>query len=511
MEDNCPSRSHQAAPDESNHYNFSGPPILFVPGVMGSRIERPGNDNSRSGMIWDPDDTIVMLTVAAMHTVTRAELFSVLQTRTAFPCRKWSEVAKKAGVTEEQRQRGWAGLSWNFYGRGLQDLQTHADVWEGKVYAFGYDWRKSNIDSGELLAQKIAAIRQENDNKKVLVVTHSMGGLVTRAACRVHGAEANVLGVVHTLQPAFGTPLSYRLSKMGASSGTPWLWDGGGMEWVADHVLATIQGRTPVHYAIVSHGLRGPFELLPNQLMHRCTGQETSQPPGEHGQAPNSWLDLQSDDSELNSYLASARHIYAYYDEPTGRVGLTNFEYWDSEENRYILDSGTVGGAVVGGAAVGSLLPGVGTAAGATVGAVYGLVGATRRIWGPTVANGIRAGIASARAYHLRQVQDYAHPNTCNVAGDGRESDTGFSISIETGFVSDSIDYERVVSPYGDGTVSLTSATALRLANGASTPSNRRQFIINGVSHAGAFGDSQEFRAMVWRVCKQALALAPRS
>ena len=51
--------------------------------------------------------------------------------------------------------------------------------------------------------------------EKVILVTHSMGGIVARAAMKVAGAEGKVLGVVHGVQPAYGAPTAYTRMKSG--------------------------------------------------------------------------------------------------------------------------------------------------------------------------------------------------------------------------------------------------------------------------------------------------------
>lgn len=48
-----------------------------------------------------------------------------------------------------------------------------------------------------------------------ILVTHSMGGLVARAAMKLSGAEGQVFGVVHGVQPAYGAPAAYMRMKAG--------------------------------------------------------------------------------------------------------------------------------------------------------------------------------------------------------------------------------------------------------------------------------------------------------
>jgi pimeloyl-ACP methyl ester carboxylesterase len=93
------------------------------------------------------------------------------------------------------------------------------------VHAFGYNWLQSNGDSAKLLAKRIndliAQYKQHSRCEKVIIVTHSMGGLVGRALA--HPAYGNmqdkILGIVHGVMPATGAPAAYRRMLAGFESG----------------------------------------------------------------------------------------------------------------------------------------------------------------------------------------------------------------------------------------------------------------------------------------------------
>src|SRR5439155_4638547 len=69
--------------------------------------------------------------------------------------------------------------------------------------------------AGEKLKARVAKIKAENPRcKKVILVTHSMGGLVARSACS-GGLAGDVLAVVHTVQPVTGAPAAYWRMKSG--------------------------------------------------------------------------------------------------------------------------------------------------------------------------------------------------------------------------------------------------------------------------------------------------------
>lgn len=68
------------------------------------------------------------------------------------------------------------------------------------VYHFGYDWRKDLNVTDPLLDQKIDQVLRETGKNKVIIVAHSMGGVLTRNYILKHGA-----GKIDQLI-TFGTP-----------------------------------------------------------------------------------------------------------------------------------------------------------------------------------------------------------------------------------------------------------------------------------------------------------------
>ncbi|MGV7211624.1 esterase/lipase family protein [Oxalobacteraceae bacterium A2-2] len=90
------------------------------------------------------------------------------------------------------------------------------------VHAMGYNWLKSNRDSAKQIAIRIKRLVSQYKSEgyqceKVILVTHSMGGLVARGV--VHPGIGNikdlVLGVVHGVMPAIGAPAAYRRIRCG--------------------------------------------------------------------------------------------------------------------------------------------------------------------------------------------------------------------------------------------------------------------------------------------------------
>jgi len=94
------------------------------------------------------------------------------------------------------------------------------------VHAMGYNWLNPIEDSAVILAARIVKlIARYNalglECEKVIVVTHSMGGLVGRALVHpsMGNIESKILGIVHGVQPALGAPAAYRRMRCGFEEG----------------------------------------------------------------------------------------------------------------------------------------------------------------------------------------------------------------------------------------------------------------------------------------------------
>jgi len=219
-------------------------------------------------------------------------------------------VADARTASQKARSRGWSEVFFSSYGRMLQHLEARMNnfafdaqgvgpwndvvgidpkVWGADacaplkaltrsefhkatdnrwfpVWAFGYNWLQPNGDSAVAIARRIndlidAYRKAKFDCDKVIVVTHSMGGIVGRAL--VHPEFGNmkdkVLGIVHGAQPALGAAAAYR--RMRAGFEDPGLVSARPMESMSAKVL----GNYGTEVTAVLANSQGGLELLPSE------------------------------------------------------------------------------------------------------------------------------------------------------------------------------------------------------------------------------------------------------
>jgi pimeloyl-ACP methyl ester carboxylesterase len=155
-----------------------------------------------------------------------------------------------------------------------KELEKHAGYYF-PVYACGYNWLESCEESAKRLRERIEeTIKFWTDSKrecsKVILVTHSMGGLVARACAKQ--IPDRILGVVHGVMPALGAPACYRRIACGTESWSP---SNGSVDNTKAEFVADILGQRPELTMPVMATAPGPMQLLPNHLypgpwLHVC-------------------------------------------------------------------------------------------------------------------------------------------------------------------------------------------------------------------------------------------------
>ncbi|WP_296945701.1 triacylglycerol lipase [uncultured Massilia sp.] len=149
-----------------------------------------------------------------------------------------------------------------------QELERHA-AFHYPVYACGYNWLESCGASAVRLRTRIERIiafwrERKRTCDHVLLVTHSMGGLVARACAKE--IPERILGIVHGVMPALGAPVCYRRIACGTETSSP---SNGALANKEAECIADILGERPEATMAVMATSPGALELLPNHLYPR--------------------------------------------------------------------------------------------------------------------------------------------------------------------------------------------------------------------------------------------------
>lgn len=254
-------------------------PIIFLPGVMGSRLKLTKSDTR-----WDPDNPSAMfhwvrldadLMRQKLHHTSPAEVITPDKDYYTKEERSQGYQKKLGGLvveripalTSDEMDRGYTGVALKYYLNFLRCLSVHSFKLGvlTPVHAVGYDWRQDNRTSAATLKLKVAHILQREGASQCILVTHSMGGIVARAAMMDHLFENSVLGIVHVFQPVDGAVVLYRRFFTGALQGID------APNFSPETLFIFIVGTTPEKAAVIASGMPGPLQLLPTNN-YRDTG-----------------------------------------------------------------------------------------------------------------------------------------------------------------------------------------------------------------------------------------------
>ncbi|MFZ3621427.1 esterase/lipase family protein [Leclercia barmai] len=231
-------------------------PVIFIPGVMGSNLKSGDKEvwrfSASSLKKWPtagPDKRKQLLDPKTTTVDDSGEILNDGADGNKFPSR---------------RVRGWGSAFYKSYGEALDRLQyllsdddilldnyfreaqmqtarqrftgvrigdepaeqvlTEAETAHGHqflypLHVFGYNWLQSNADSAIRLGAYIRKVLGDYHGRlavnKVILVTHSMGGLVARHYSENMDGQKNILGIVHGVMPDLGSPAAYRRMKTG--------------------------------------------------------------------------------------------------------------------------------------------------------------------------------------------------------------------------------------------------------------------------------------------------------
>jgi pimeloyl-ACP methyl ester carboxylesterase len=228
------------------------PPIVFLPGVMGSRLYF---DTSQT--FWDPDSTWRMLRWMPVWPL-RSDDDNRRDLHARNPAGVMIDPLDSNSMSGDEVTLGWGGVVWSYYADFLEALRSLAG--NGRAFAVGYDWRQDIRWLGEYAAGKLQGVLNATGAPKLNLVTHSLGGLVARSALRHDPALVpRVEKFVSICQPAVGAVILYRRLFTGLVRHL----DGGGS--VSDRAYRLLLGNTREAFVGNMSGLPGAMQLLPSE------------------------------------------------------------------------------------------------------------------------------------------------------------------------------------------------------------------------------------------------------
>ena len=263
-------------------------PLVFVPGIMGTRLRRAGTTgdpgdpswfppypDGMPDLRWDPSEKSLKWMVT--HYIGRSAKWRKDMLVGERFSSKYLEVDDNG--TFGEGYDGFYGIM-DKYCIFLNILRAHdwgelGKIFEFPVYAVGYNWTDDSANSGKMLKERIETIIGEAKKitglcRKVIVITHSMGGLVSRWASEMAGAKGSILGIIHGVQPVTGAPAAYWRIKAGFESPSFSKDDRGGFihriqtgleDLGASHTLGP---DGPTVTAVLGN-IPGGLQLLPNK------------------------------------------------------------------------------------------------------------------------------------------------------------------------------------------------------------------------------------------------------
>ena len=144
-----------------------------------------------------------------------------------------------------------------------EELEKVAKCWY-PVHAMGYNFLKSNGDSAKVIAERIRGLVKGYQKRgfkcdEVIVVTHSMGGLLGRALLHpkygnmLHDPTVKILGMYDNVMPTTGAAASYKRMRFGFLEGSS----------PAAKIRAKILGINGQHATAILANAPAALELLP--------------------------------------------------------------------------------------------------------------------------------------------------------------------------------------------------------------------------------------------------------
>jgi Lecithin:cholesterol acyltransferase len=167
------------------------PRIIFVPGILGSKIDECRADGNQCSNIWGTAGAVARSNVDL-------SLRSDRVYRTDF-------------VGDIFFKRVYGGVI--DYIREKAEASVPDSAEDPLLTVFAYDWRVSNGDNAVLLKERICAVHAHAISSQIVIIAHSMGGLLTKVWAERYAKEpcadgkpADVAEIVFVATPHLGSP-----------------------------------------------------------------------------------------------------------------------------------------------------------------------------------------------------------------------------------------------------------------------------------------------------------------
>jgi pimeloyl-ACP methyl ester carboxylesterase len=203
-----------APPLVQTQQNSPAAPVIFIPGIGGTELY------DRNELIWVNTWRLV---------ASQLPILSLFQMDWLLPLRLTSDGATPyydghAIATGDVMRRGQTDI----YSGLLSELKADGYT-EGKnLFIFPYDWRQDLAAASAQLGRQVDQVLARTGARQVVLIGHSMGGLVSRQYV-VSGGAPKVKATIALATPFLGTPMAYRALEYG--------WDMGlklpGTKWSA--------------------------------------------------------------------------------------------------------------------------------------------------------------------------------------------------------------------------------------------------------------------------------------
>jgi len=265
-------------------------PVIFVPGIAASKLAIEGEEVwpgpiSSLGSAWP------RLTLDPSRPQNSVQATDVLR-------------EFYGGFLDWVEASGFPPYRWN--PQQPCDLSQNAPgAQQPTLFIYPYDWRRAGTTNADGLARYVQCVQQFHPGKKIDVVAHSMGGLITRRLLLDHPAEANAVRQVITIgSPFLGAPKAIATMYSGLFVGPEWFPIRAG----------TIQELSEYFPAV--------HELMPSRLIFP--------PPGMPGSPMRSAFRAGPEDPEVVTDLTYPQFVSKLDSRFRSNPGTTNQTLHDS-------------------------------------------------------------------------------------------------------------------------------------------------------------------------------------